>query len=105
LTGYTSFTSSILFIQIKVIKHKNKKLNKKTKTHKAQNTKTINTQMNKTTTTKKTTTNKKKKKQKSTKQKQVVVDLLQSPIIRHIIILLGIKVLSFHYIKFFIVAR
>ena len=29
LTVYTSFTSLILFIQIKVIKHKNKKLNKK----------------------------------------------------------------------------
>jgi quinol-cytochrome oxidoreductase complex cytochrome b subunit len=44
LTVYTSFISSILFIQIKVIKHKNKKLiNKKTKTktHKAQNTKQL----------------------------------------------------------------
>jgi quinol-cytochrome oxidoreductase complex cytochrome b subunit len=31
LTVYTSFTSSILFIQIKVIKHKNKKRIKKQK--------------------------------------------------------------------------
>jgi hypothetical protein len=31
LTVYTSFTSSILFIQINVIKHKNKKLIKKKK--------------------------------------------------------------------------
>jgi hypothetical protein len=30
-TGYASSTSSILFIQIKVIKHKNKKLNEKYK--------------------------------------------------------------------------
>ena len=54
LTVNTSFTSSILFIQIDIIKHKNKKIIKKknqnTQTHKAQNTKTINTQMNKTTT-------------------------------------------------------
>jgi hypothetical protein len=53
LTGIATFTSSILFIQIKLIKHKNKKQNKKQtnkQTHKAQNTKTINMQMNKTTT-------------------------------------------------------
>jgi quinol-cytochrome oxidoreductase complex cytochrome b subunit len=61
LTGIATFTSSILFIQIKLIKHKNKKQNKKQtnkQTHKAQNTKTINMQMNKTTTT---TNNKQRK--------------------------------------------
>jgi hypothetical protein len=56
LTVYTSFTSSILFIQIKVIKHKNKKLIKKKqkqKHTKHKTPKTINTQMNKTTRKKK----------------------------------------------------
>jgi len=48
LTGYTSFTSSILFIKIKVIKHRDKKLNKKkaTTTTNEQNNKK-NTDINK----------------------------------------------------------
>ena len=69
LTVYTSFISSILFIQIKVIKHKNKNLiNKKTKKN-TQSTKhqTINTQMNKTTRKKNNKQDKKRSKNQQNK--------------------------------------